>query len=59
MCEIFMQSCPKFFFSPPFFFKYYFFFSPPPSSSLPIDSTFFSINYHAQEVFQGEEQPSG
>jgi len=37
-----------------FFFK--FLFSPP--SSLHVDLTFFSINYHAQEVFQGEEQPS-
>lgn len=26
---------------------------------LHVDLTFFSINYHAQEVFQGEEEPSG
>lgn len=38
--------------------SFYFFFasllfSPPSSSSLPVDLTFFSINYHAQEVFSG------
>lgn len=42
-----------------FFFFASLLFSPPSSSSLPVDLTFFSINYHAQEVFQGEEQPSG
>lgn len=36
-----------------FFFFSSLLFSPPSSSSLPVDLTFFSINYHAQEVFSG------
>lgn len=41
-----MWSCPKFFFFLKFLFS-------PPCSPLHVDLTFFSINYHAQEVFSG------